>query len=85
MGRKKSNKDNKGGSADRLSGLIRKGVTFQHSLCTFPQFVRKKITKGWVDAQIEKQCVDWGDNEYSHEYFPDGIYYSYNIWSNKRE
>jgi Flp pilus assembly protein TadD len=29
MGRKKSNKDNKGGSADRPSGLIRKGITFQ--------------------------------------------------------
>ncbi len=35
MGWKKSNKDNKGGSADRPSGLIRKGVTFQKRLLLF--------------------------------------------------
>lgn len=51
--------------------------------------MRKKLTKEWIDAQVEKQCVDWGDNEYSsryeHEYLSDGIYYSYNICCGERE
>jgi hypothetical protein len=52
--------------------------------------VNKKLTKEWVDAQIEKQhCVDWGENDYSlryeHEYHSDGIYYSHHIWGERRE
>jgi hypothetical protein len=57
------------------------GESFQHNSCENPQIVRRKFTKDWLDAQMEKQCVDFGDNDFSlksdYSFFPDGIYYTF--------
>lgn len=56
------------------------GIEYQHLQCENPNLVKRSINKEWLDTQLAKQCMDYGENDHSlkidYDYHPDGIYYS---------
>jgi hypothetical protein len=57
------------------------GMEYQHDLCSSPNLVRKIIDQGWLNEQVGRQCIAYGEKDYSvrneYVYFSDGIYYLY--------
>jgi Leucine-rich repeat (LRR) protein len=57
------------------------GMEYQHDLCSSPNLVRKIIDQSWLNEQVGRQCIAYGEKDYSvrneYVYFSDGIYYLY--------